>query len=96
MIVLPRESFAASPRPHTRFVILAVLILIAAAVSPVAAQSITATTGAVNGTVTDTTQAVIRGVAVTLSGPSLLTRQTATTDEAGSYRFSAVPPGEHS
>ena len=33
---------------------------------------------------------------VTLSGPSLMTVRTALTDEAGAYRFSAVPLGDHS
>ena len=55
----------------------------------------TATTGAVNGVVTDSTKAVVPGVTVTLSGPSLMTTRTALTDEAGAYRFSAVPLGDH-
>ena len=60
-----------------------------------AAQTVTATTGAVNGIVTDSTKAVVPGVTVSLSGPSLMTPQTATTDAAGGYRFSAVPPGDY-
>ena len=59
------------------------------------AQTVTATTGAVNGVVTDSTKAVVPGVTVTLSGPSLMTTRTALTDEAGAYRFSAVPLGDH-
>ena len=59
------------------------------------AQTVTATTGAVNGVVTDSTKAVVPGVTVTLSGPSLMTARTALTDEAGVYRFSAVPLGDH-
>ncbi len=35
------------------------------------------------------------GVTVTLSGPSLITTRTALTDDAGAYRFSAVPLGDH-
>ena len=35
------------------------------------------------------------GVTVSLSGPSLMTTRTALTDEAGAYRFSAVPLGDH-
>jgi hypothetical protein len=61
----------------------------------VAAQTVTATTGALNGIVTDSTKAVVPGVMVRLSGPSLITTQTAFTDETGAYRFSAVPPGDH-
>ena len=59
------------------------------------AQTVTATTGAVNGVVTDSTKAVVPGVTVTLSGPSLMTASTALTDEAGAYRLSAVPLGDH-
>ena len=55
----------------------------------------TATTGAINGIVTDSTKAVVPGVTVTLSGPSLMTPRSALTDERGGYRFSAVPTGDH-
>lgn len=70
--------------------------LTAGAVSPAAAQTLTATTGAINGTVTDSTQAVLPGVTVRLSGASLMTSRSTVTDESGAYRFSAVPTGEHS
>ena len=59
------------------------------------AQTVTATTGAINGVVTDSTKAVVPDVTVTLSGPSLMTTRTAVTDDAGAYRFSAVPLGDH-
>src|SRR4051794_6016763 len=42
----------------------------------VSAQTVTATTGAVNGVVTDSTKAVVPRVTVTLSGPSLITART--------------------
>ena len=64
-------------------------------VVPAAAQTVTATTGAVNGIVTDSSKTVVPGVTVRLSGPSVMTTQTAATDEVGAYRFSAVPPGEY-
>ena len=60
-----------------------------------AAQAVTGTTGAVNGIVTDTTGAVVPGVTVSLSGPSLMTARTTMTDQGGAYRFSAVPIGDH-
>ena len=60
-----------------------------------AAQTVTATTGAVNGIVTDSSQAVVPGVTITLSGPALITPRTTLTDDTGAYRFSAVPPGDH-
>jgi hypothetical protein len=59
------------------------------------AQTVTATTGAVNGVVTDSTMSVVPGVTVTLSGSSLMTARRATTDAVGSYRFSAVPPSDY-
>ena len=59
------------------------------------AQTVTATTGAINGVVTDSTNTVVPGVNVSLSGPSLMTTRTALSDEAGAYRFSAVPLGDH-
>ena len=62
---------------------------------PAEAQTVTATTGAVNGVVRDSTKAVVPGVTVTLSGPSSMTIRTALTDEAGAYRFSAVSLGNH-
>jgi hypothetical protein len=65
------------------------------AVISAAAQNVTATTGAVNGTVTDSTKAVVPGVIVTLAGPSLVINWTATSDDTGEYHFSAVPPGDY-
>ena len=60
-----------------------------------AAQTVTATTGAINGVVADSTTAFVPGVTVTLSGTSLITARTALTDEQGAYSFSAVPSGEY-
>ena len=62
---------------------------------PVVAQTATATTGAVNGTVTDSSNALLPGTTITLAGPSLMVVRTARTDAAGAYRFAAVPPGEY-
>jgi len=61
-----------------------------------AAQALTATTGAVNGIVTDTSRAAVPGVAVRLSGQAVMAAETTTTDQDGAYRFSAVPPGDYS
>jgi hypothetical protein len=58
-----------------------------------AAQTVSATTGALNGRVTDNTGAVLPGVTVTLTSPSMMGARTATTNEEGQYRFPAVPPG---
>jgi Carboxypeptidase regulatory-like domain/TonB dependent receptor len=60
-----------------------------------AAQTVTSTTGAINGTVTDSTSAVLPGVTVTLSGPALMGTGTAVTDQNGTYRFSTVAIGDY-
>ena len=60
-----------------------------------AAQTVTSTTGAINGTVTDSTKSVLPGVTVTLSGPALMGTSVAVTDQNGLFRFSTVPIGEH-
>ena len=44
-------------------------------------------TGEIFGKVTDESGAVLPGVTITLSGPSLLQPQTATTSETGTYQF---------
>ena len=72
------------------------MYLIVFAVGSVAnAQTVTSTTGAINGMVTDSTKAGMPGVTVTLSGPSLMTTRTTLTDTGGGYHFSAVPTGDH-
>jgi len=51
-------------------------------------------TGALRGTVTDATGAVLPGTTVELSGPALIGGpKTATTDEKGQYRFPSLAPG---
>jgi len=53
-------------------------------------------TGTIQGRVTDAQGAVLPGVTVTATSPSMLGAQTAVTSEAGNYRFPAVPPGTYS
>src|SRR5687767_8212141 len=59
------------------------------------AQTVTATAGAVNGTVSDSSGAGIRGVLVSLSGPALITPRRTISESGGVYRFPAVPTGIH-
>ena len=59
------------------------------------AQAVTSGTGALNGRVVDNSQAVMPGVTVTVTSPSLMGARTAVTDSDGQYRFTAVPPGEY-
>jgi hypothetical protein len=52
-------------------------------------------TATIMGRVADTSGAVLPGVTVTASSPSMLGTQTAVTNEQGAYRFPAVPPGTY-
>lgn len=52
-------------------------------------------TGTIQGRVVDAQGAVLPGVAVTASSPSMLGQQTTVTSETGNYRFPAVPPGTY-
>src|SRR5262245_40300575 len=61
----------------------------------VSAQTVTSTTGAINGVVTDSTKAVIPGVTVSLSGPALMGMSTAVTDQNGAFRFSTLAIGDY-
>ena len=60
-----------------------------------AAQTVSATMGAIDGRVTDNTNAVLAGVTVTISGPAMMGTRIATTNEEGVYRLAAVPPGTY-
>jgi len=60
-----------------------------------AAQTSGGTTGAINGKVTDATNAVMPGVTVTIASPSMQGVRTAVTSEEGIYRFPAIPPGDY-
>jgi hypothetical protein len=59
------------------------------------AQTTTGATGAINGKVSDTSNAVLPGVTVTIAGASLMGLRDTVTSEEGQYRFPAVPPGEY-
>jgi hypothetical protein len=76
------------------YALLVCLMALFVSISPVLAQS--ATTGALTGTVTDPSGAIISGA--TVAATSLATGQSrdTTTDSSGSYRFSLLPPGDYS
>src|SRR5438128_6306240 len=59
------------------------------------AQTVSATMGAIDGRVTDPTDAVLPGVTVTISGPAMMGTRVVTTNEEGAYRVAAVPPGDY-
>ncbi len=50
-------------------------------------------TGTIQGRVADSSGAVLPGVTVTATSPSMIGTQAQVTNENGSYRFPAVPPG---
>src|SRR6266403_1776656 len=52
-----------------------------------------ATTGSIEGTVTDPNGAAVKGATITVTSPNLITSQTATTDDNGHFRILALPPG---
>ncbi len=72
-----------------------VLGLTFGSVGAAVAQTVSTTTGAINGKVADATGAVLPGVTVTITSPSMQGTRTDTTGPDGVYRFSAIPPGEY-
>ena len=69
--------------------VLAALVPITAAAQGGGASS----TGTIQGRVADASGAVLPGVTVTASSPSMIGTQTQVTNDNGTYRFPAVPPG---
>ena len=53
------------------------------------------TTGGLQGTIKDTSGAVVTGATVTLSSDALIGAKTAKTDSTGYYRFANLPPGTY-
>src|SRR3982750_2404271 len=62
---------------------------------PAFGQAVGATTGAINGKVSDASGGVMPGVTVTIASTSMQGVRTAVTNEEGSYRFPAIPPGDY-
>ena len=76
-----------------RIFVLAILSSLSATLA--FAQTTSATTATIMGTVTDQQSGVLPGVAVSLSGSSMMGVQTQVTDSVGLYRFVSIPPGEY-
>src|SRR5260221_9922101 len=72
-----------------------VLFLSTVAAGTVSAQTVGATTGSLAGRVTDSTGAVLPGVAVTATSPALQGARTTVTNGEGAYRLPGVPPGTY-
>ena len=75
-----------------RFTAMLVALAMVLSASSAWAQS---QTGEIFGKVTDESGAVLPGVTVTLTGPSLLQPQVATTSESGSFQFPRVAVGTY-
>ncbi len=76
------------------------LILCCAAIAclllaPLASHAQSLEKGAIHGTVTDKSHAVVPGAKVTLTNPSTGIRRELTSGASGDYDFEAVPPGEY-
>jgi outer membrane receptor protein involved in Fe transport len=54
-----------------------------------------ATTGSIEGAVTDPNGAAVKGATVSVTSPNLISPQTATTDDNGRFRVLALPPGAY-
>jgi hypothetical protein len=79
-----------------RLQILSVMVgIIALTAGAASAQSVGATTGAINGKVSDASGGVMPGVTVTISSPAMQGVRSTVTNEEGSYRFPAIPPGDY-
>ena len=61
--------------------------------SGVDGQTVSSTTGAIDGRVADTSNAVLPGVTVTLSGEALMGTRDTVTSDTGTFRFISVTPG---
>jgi hypothetical protein len=81
-------------RLHPQILVL-LLILTPGSAAAVLGQTVSSTTGAINGKVTDTTGAVLPGVSVSISSQSMQGTRTDVTNPDGVYRFSAIPPGDY-
>jgi len=74
----------------------ALLVFLAVLFCAVGAFAQSGTTGALSGTVTDPSGAVIAGATVTATNVGTGQERTATTDATGGYKFSLLPPGSYS
>jgi hypothetical protein len=57
------------------------------------AQTVSSTTGTIDGKVTDTSEAVLPGVTVNIASPAMMGTRDAVTDETGQFRFVSITPG---
>jgi len=78
-----------------RFIALALMALCVSLFS-VTAFGQTSTTGSIEGTVTDVNGGAVPGVTITVTSPTLIRAQTATSNDGGHYQIPNLPPGRYS
>src|SRR5205809_7001983 len=71
---------------------IAICLVLLVGIIPAIAQ---VSTGEILGKVADASGAVLPGVTVTLSSPSLITPRVVTTSETGAFRFPSTPIGTY-
>jgi hypothetical protein len=81
-------------RLHGQIPVLVLLLTLGSSIGAFS-QTVSTTTGAINGKITDASGAVLPGVSVSISSPSMQGTRTDVTGADGTYRFSAIPPGEY-
>jgi len=77
--------------PRVRAVHFGVVLLVAVFATSAAAQ----TTSTIEGTVKDSSDAVIAGATIKVSGNSLSTERTTTSNSSGTFRVTALPAGTY-
>jgi hypothetical protein len=79
--------------PHSGWPVILALLLVLAPTPPASAQSLT---GTITGRAVDSSGAVLPGVDVSITSPSMIGGpRSAVTDEQGVYRFTQLPSGEY-
>lgn len=73
---------------------LAIAIVLLALAGSAAAQ-VTSSTGAINGTVLDSSKSVLPGATVTVQSPQMMGSRETTTDGDGRFQIGGLPPGEY-
>src|SRR5579872_176063 len=73
---------------------LAVLLVLSMA-SLGLSQTVSSTTGAIDGKVADTSNAVLPGVTITIASPAMMGTRDSVTTETATYRFTALTPGDY-
>jgi hypothetical protein len=76
-------------------VVIAAVVLVQAVLIHPPIQAQTVSTGAIGGTVTDPSGAVIPRVNITATERATGSKRTVATDSSGGYRFSLLPPGDY-